>query len=318
MEKTSLNHRVDTFTWKEIDELENVYPGHLACQGCGASLAMRLVLKALGSNTVMTVPACCSTLIVGTFPYHSLKVPMFHTAFETAAITAAGIKAGLSVRGYPDTTVLAWGGDGGTFDIGFAALSGAAERNEDIIYVCYDNEAYMNTGIQRSSATPWGAWTTTTPERHPEDKPKKDIVGILAAHRVPYVATATLAYPQDLTRKVKKAKDLKGFRFIHLLAPCPPGWRMESELTILSSRLAVETRIFPLYEVENGKRYTLNYAPKGRPITDYLSTQGRFKHLTPEQIHYIQQCVDENWAEVMEKHRLTHRTTEGIPASGYQ
>ena len=202
--------------WK-VSQDELLLNGHVACQGCGGALAMRLALKALGENTVITIPACCWTIISGDVLYHALKVPVFHTAFETAAITASGLKAGLRIKGKEDTTVMAWAGDGGTFDIGIQALSGAAERNEDIIYAVYDNEAYMNTGIQRSSATPWGAWTTTTPVRHPEDKPKKNIMEIMAAHGIPYAATATPAYPEDLIRKFKKAKEIKGMRFIHIL-----------------------------------------------------------------------------------------------------
>ena len=157
--------------------------GHLACPGCAAPIAMNLVLKALGPQTVVTLPACCWSIIAGPWPQSSLRVPLFHTAFETGGATASGIKAGLVARGDTETTVIAWAGDGGTFDIGLQALSGAAERNGDIIYFCYDNEAYMNTGIQRSSATPWGAWTTTTPTIDPEHQPKKDIIAIMAAHR---------------------------------------------------------------------------------------------------------------------------------------
>jgi pyruvate/2-oxoacid:ferredoxin oxidoreductase beta subunit len=198
--------------------------GHLACPGCGAALAMRMVLKGLGDKTIVTLPACCWSIIAGPYPQSSLKVPLFHTAFETGASAASGIKAALLARGDTETTVLAWAGDGGTFDIGLQALSGAAERNEDIIYVCYDNEAYMNTGIQRSSATPFGAWTTTTPGESWKLDPKKDMLAILAAHRVPYAATATVAYPDDLLAKVRKAKAIKGTRFLHVLAPCPPGW----------------------------------------------------------------------------------------------
>src|SRR5512136_2550717 len=188
------------------ESMELMYSGHLACAGCGATIAMRYALKALGDDTVIVLPACCWSIIGGPFPYAAVKVPMIHTAFETGASTASGVKAGLDMRGEPDTTVAAWAGDGGTFDIGLQALSGAAERNEDIIYVCYDNEAYMNTGIQRSSATPWGAWTTTTPVKTPKSHPKKDMIGILAAHHIPYAATSTVAHPVDLIEKVRKAK----------------------------------------------------------------------------------------------------------------
>jgi pyruvate/2-oxoacid:ferredoxin oxidoreductase beta subunit len=223
-----------------IPREELMDPGHLACPGCGAALAMRLVLKGLGEKTIVSLPACCWTIVAGPWPQSSLHVPLFHTAFETAAAAASGIKAALTVRGDHETTVLAWAGDGGTFDIGLQALSGAAERNEDIIYCCYDNEAYMNTGIQRSSATPWGAWTTTTPAGHPESHPKKDIMAIMAAHRVPYAATACIAYPDDLMAKVRRAKATRGTRFLHILAPCPPGWKTEDEESIEIARMAVQ------------------------------------------------------------------------------
>lgn len=269
--------------------------GHLACPGCAAPLAMNLVLKALGPQTVVTLPACCWSIIAGPWPQSSLRVPLFHAAFETAGATASGIKAGLVARGDTETTVIAWAGDGGTFDIGLQALSGAAERNEDIIYFCYDNEAYMNTGIQRSSATPWGAWTTTTPAGQPEASPKKDIVGILAAHRIPYIATASVAYPVDLVAKVEKARTIRGMRFIHILAPCPPGWKTQNDETVDLARQAVQTRVFPLLEVENGTtwRFTMEHA--GEPVAPYIRRQARFKHLTEEQIEHIQAEVDERW-----------------------
>lgn len=298
----------------QIPEKELLYSGHAACQGCGGALAMRLALKALGENSVATIPACCWTIISGDVLYHALKVPVFHTAFETAAISAAGLKAGLSVRGLKDATVFAWAGDGGTFDIGIQAISGAAERNEDIIYFVYDNEAYMNTGIQRSSATPWGAWTTTTPVKHPEDKPKKNIDEILAAHKIPYQATVNVAYPEDFIRKVTKAKNVKGFRFIHIFAPCPPGWKMASDISIQVARLATQTGIFPLYEIENGRNYTVSYLPpKKLPVIEYLKMQGRFKHLREEDVDHIQRMVDENLDYILKKHELTHGTLENIP-----
>ncbi len=194
---------------------------------------------------------------------------------------------------------MVWAGDGGTFDIGLQALSGAAERNEDILYVCYDNEAYMNTGIQRSSATPWGAWTTTTPEAHPEASPKKDMLAIMAAHRIPYLATATIAYPLDLLEKVRKAKGVRGFRFLHVLSPCPPGWKYADDETIELAHLAVACRVFPLVEVEAGQRWRLTLDPSPpEPVTPYLRRQGRFRHLTEDQEAYIQREVDARWAAI--------------------
>jgi pyruvate ferredoxin oxidoreductase beta subunit/2-oxoisovalerate ferredoxin oxidoreductase beta subunit len=285
-----------------LPEEELMTPGHLACQGCGATLAMRYALKALGPKTILIIPACCWSVIDGPFPYSSLKVPLFHTAFETAASAAAGIKAGLEQLGDSETTVVGWAGDGGTFDIGIQALSGAAERNDDIIYICYDNEAYMNTGIQRSSATPWGAWTTTTPARHPKETPKKNMVEILAAHRIPYCATASVAYPEDMVRKLKKAKEIKGCKFIHVLAPCPTGWRSPPEICVKLARLAVRTKIFPLYEVTNGIEYKINIRPaEPMPVAEYLKLQGRFRHLTDDQIAQIQRTVDWEWEQLERK-----------------
>ena len=275
--------------------------GHLACPGCAAPIAMNLVLKALGPQTVVTLPACCWSIIAGPWPQSSLRVPLFHTAFETGGATASGIKAGLVARGDDETTVIAWAGDGGTFDIGLQALSGAAERNEDIIYFCYDNEAYMNTGIQRSSATPWGAWTTTTPVSEPEATPKKDMVSILAAHGIPYIATASVAYPVDLVEKVEKARTIRGTRFIHILAPCPPGWKTQNDETIDLARQAVQTRVFPLFEIENGRDWRLTVDHAGDPVGPYIRRQARFKHLTDEQLVLIQKDVDDRWDRLQVK-----------------
>ncbi len=281
-----------------VPQIELLDSGHLACPGCGAALAMRMVLKALGEKTVVALPACCWSIIAGPYPQSSLKVPLYHTAFETGASAASGIKAALVARGDTETTVVAWAGDGGTFDIGLQALSGAAERNEDILYVCYDNEAYMNTGIQRSSATPFGAWTTTTPGQHTKSHPKKDILAILAAHRIPYAASATPAYPEDLMRKVQRAKATRGMRFLHLLAPCPPGWKTEDSETIELARLAVQARVFPLLEVENGETWRLTIEPRGDSVAEYLERQGRFRHLGDEAVQAIQVQVDARWRSI--------------------
>jgi pyruvate/2-oxoacid:ferredoxin oxidoreductase beta subunit len=285
-----------------IPQEELMNPGHLACQGCSATQAMRYVLKGLGQKTALCIPACCWAVIDGPVPYSSLEVPIYHCAFETAASSASGVKAGLEMVGDTETTVVAWAGDGGTFDIGLQALSGAAERNEDIIYVCYDNEAYMNTGIQRSSATPYGAWTTTTPVKHFKRRPKKDIVAIMAAHKIPYIATASVAFPEDLVKKVKKAKDIKGMRFLHIFAPCPTGWKSRPDDSVKLARLVVQNCMFPLYEVENGEQYTLNIRPKEKkPIQDYVRLQGRFRHLTEEQLQFIQQETDRNWKLLLKR-----------------
>ena len=286
----------------EIPKEEFLYSGHIACPGCGGTLAMRYALQALGKKTMVVIPACCWTNIAGFFPSTSLKIPILHTAFETAAVAAVGVKKGLDILGQKDVTVLAWAGDGGTFDIGLQAISGAAERNDNIIYVCYDNEAYMNTGIQRSSATPWGAWTSTTPFPHFKDKPKKDIIEIMAAHRIPYAATASIGYPEDLKKKILKAKSTQGMKLLHILSPCPPGWRYPAELTVKLARLAVRAGIFPLYEVENGKKYKMSLTrEKGISVKEYFRLQGRFSHLKEEDIEAIQRNVNKEWRELARK-----------------
>jgi pyruvate/2-oxoacid:ferredoxin oxidoreductase beta subunit len=264
-------------------------------------MAMRYALKALGEQTILVVPACCWSILAGPFPYTAIQVPLIHTAFETGASTASGIKAALEMRGDTETTVAAWVGDGGTFDIGIQALSGAAERNDDLLYFCYDNEAYMNTGIQRSSATPFGAWTTTTPTNHPKSQPKKNMVEIMAAHRIPYAATCSVAFPEDMMRKVSKAKSIRGTKFIHIYSPCPTGWKAPSSLAVKIARLAVHTKVFPLYEVERGERYNINIEPKNLPVDEYLRLQGRFNHLTDDEVHTIQETVDREWERLVKK-----------------
>lgn len=288
-----------------VPEAEHMGLGTLGCQGCGGALSMRLVLKEIGTDAVAVLPACCWSIIDGPWPVHSLQIPVFHTAFETAAVVASGIKAAKQIKGQ-DTTVLAWAGDGGTFDIGLQALSGAAERNEDIIFICYDNEAYMNTGIQRSSATPAGAWTTTTPDQRPEPRPKKDIMEIMAAHRIPYAATATVAYPGDLARKVRTAMETKGgMRFLHLLSACPPGWRMEADEAIEAMRRAVQSKVFPLYEIRDGRSVEITHWPEeDHTLEEYLSLQGRFKTLLsdPVMLERVRAAVEERWDVLVERH----------------
>ncbi len=280
---------------------ENLHPGNLACQGCGASLSMRIALKALGLDTIVVIPACCWTVIDGVWPTHLLKVPVFHCAFETAAITASGIKAAKVQQG-ENTKVMAWAGDGGTFDIGLQSLSASAERNEDIIYVVYDNEAYMNTGIQRSSSTPG---TTTTPDDRPKEQPKKNIMEIMAAHLIPYAATATSAFPEDMYQKFVKARDIKGTRFIHILSACPPGWKSNSEDSINIMRLAVKAKVFPLYEIEGGEHYKINYWPDEEVAPEkYFQLQGRFKPLftDPERLEHVKKFIAHKWDILVKKH----------------
>ncbi|MFH2132925.1 MAG: thiamine pyrophosphate-dependent enzyme [bacterium] len=288
--------------------VSNIYPreeymqsGFLSCQGCGGSMIMRHCLKALGPNTICVIPASCWSIIAGNWPYSSLNIPVLHTAFETAGAAASGVRAALDLKGKNDTHVLAFAGDGGTFDIGLQSLSGAAERNEDIIYVCYDNEAYMNTGIQRSSATPEMAWTTTTPASFPKSGPKKNIIQILTGHKIPYCATASVAWPHDLIAKVKRAAGTRGTTFIHVLSPCPPGWKISSEKSIEIARLATHTKIFPLYEVIDGESYHINMEPENLPVENYLKAQGRFSHLSAENIAHIQRRVDYEWKILLQR-----------------
>ncbi len=279
---------------------EIMCPGHLACQGCGGTLAMRLALKALGRDTMLVIPACCWSVVDGAFPNSSVGVPLFHTAFETAASVATGVRAALEIKNKKKTSVLAWAGDGGTFDIGLQALSGAAERNEDFIYVCYDNEAYMNTGVQRSSSTPYGSWTSTTPVKIFKSSHKKNIIEIMNAHKIPYIATASIFNPEDLVAKLIKAKDIVGTKYIHILAPCPVGWKFPSSKTIGMAKLAFETCIFPLYEIENGK-YTVKKPSVKKPVKEYLKIQGRFAHVDEKLIRSIQENTDKDWEILLNK-----------------
>jgi len=286
----------------KIPNEELMSSGVLSCPGCGGTLAMRLALKALGKKTYIVLPACCWSIIDGPFPYSATSVPLMHTAFETGGSASAGVRAALDIQGKKDIQVLAWAGDGGTLDIGMQALSGAAERNDNFIYACYDNEAYMNTGIQRSSATPWGAWSSTTPRG--KEEPKKNMMAIMAAHGIPYAATASVAYPDDLIRKFTKAKKIYGTKYIHIFAPCPPGWKALPEQTIKFARMAVENGIFPLYEIEHGEKYTLNYPNPEQPllsIKEYFKLQGRFRHLSDKDIQLIQEKVRRNWTSLLRK-----------------
>jgi len=284
----------------ETMENEFVHSGSFACPGCGLTIAFRHVVKALGKNTVIITTAGCGSVVAGYYPMTTSKLPFFHCSFGTVGATAAGLRAGLDMLGKTKTKVLAWAGDGGTFDIGLQSLSGAAERNDDMVYVCYDNEAYMNTGVQRSSSTPLGAWTTTTPFQAPEDRPKKRMAAIVAAHEIPYMATASISDPQDLEQKVRRAKGIKGFRFIHILIPCPTGWLYATKDSVKLGRLAVLSRIFPLYEVLGGKQYRLSPMGEKVPVHEYVASQGRFKGLSEEAIRGMQGNVDQDWTELQD------------------
>jgi len=284
-------------------------PGHRACMGCGEALAVRLVCKALGRNVIIANATGCMEIVSSQLPATSWEVPWIHTLFENTAAVASGIEAGIKVLTRKEkytrkTKVVAMAGDGGTADIGFQALSGALERGHNFIYVCFDNEAYMNTGIQRSSATPFGASTTTSPAgKHSIGQTtwKKNLPAIAAAHDIPYVATASHSYPFDLMTKITKAMAVEGPSYIHVLSVCPTGWRLPPDLTIRAGRLAVQTGVFPLYEIEQGK-YTLNFDfPKLRPVEDYFKIQGRFRHLTKETIAQIQQRVTQKYVELKDR-----------------
>lgn len=286
-----------------IPQEELMEPGHTACHGCGATLAMRYMLKALGKNTAVSVPASCWAVIPGAMPFRTLDVPMVYTPFAATGASITGIRESLNLQGKEDYNVVGFAGDGGTADIGLQALSGAMERGHDVFYVMYDNEAYMNTGVQRSGSTPFGAVTTTTPigkERNYKKQKKKIVADIMISQGVPYVATATIAYPEDLIRKFQKAKEMKGPKFIQILAPCPTGWYYPPEKSIEISRLAVQSKVFPLFEYSNGA-FKVTRPPKAIPVKEYLAPQERFSHLNEDEIEEIQKDVDDRWEDLLRR-----------------
>jgi pyruvate ferredoxin oxidoreductase beta subunit len=269
----------------ELPKEEYVLKGTSACAGCPSSLTLRYVLKAAGPDTVLVVPASCTSVIQGIVPHTAVNVPVYNIAFAAAAACASGMSEAFRKAGRT-TNVIVYAGDGGTVDIGIQSLSGAFERGTDFLYVCYDNEAYSNTGMQRSGATPIGAWTTTTPGG--KSQVKKDFDAIVSAHNPPYMATACVAYPQDIFRKVQKGLSIRGPSFLHVLAPCPTGWRFSSDMTVEIGRLAVKSGMWILYEREYGK-VTINAVSKAAirkpiPIEDYLAPQGRFKGISPKAV----------------------------------
>jgi len=290
-----------------VTKEENLASGHRACIGCGEVLALRLIGKALGRNVIIANATGCMEIISSPLPYTSWRVPWIHTLFNNTAAVASGIEAGLKAitrkgtRPAQDVKAVAMAGDGGTSDIGLQALSGAFERGHNLLYICFDNEAYMNTGIQRSSATPYGASTTTSPAGKKSIGQvtwKKDMPAIAVAHGIPYVATACPSYPFDLMDKVAKGMATSGPVYIHVLSICPVGWRCPTNLTVRMGHLAVETGIFPLYEVENGQ-YRLNLdLPQLKPVQDYLKLQGRFRHLSDDNIAVIQEKVNREYSKL--------------------
>ena len=301
-----------------IPKAELFAPGHRACAGCAEALAVRLATKAIGPNTIIVNATGCMEVISSQLPTTSWRVPWIHTLFENTGAVASGVEEGrrmmVKKHGIADgkTHVVAMAGDGGTADIGLQSLSGMLERGHDILYIAFDNEAYMNTGIQRSSSTPYGASTTTSPagkESIGQVTRKKNLPEIAAAHEIPYVATACPSYPFDLMDKVKRGLEAKGPAYLHILSVCPTGWRCNPELAIKIGRLAVETGVFPLYEITNGV-YNQTVTPANlKPVNEYLSLQGRFRHLSTENIAEIQERVNKDYAILQEKVKLTK---EGI------
>ncbi|MHA1819282.1 MAG: 3-methyl-2-oxobutanoate dehydrogenase subunit beta [Promethearchaeota archaeon] len=287
---------------KEDADRNYFLPGNSTCAGCGLDLSLRWALKALGPRTVIVTPASCLNVVIGIWPKAAPDFPFINMVFAGGAAAGTGIYHGLKARGIEDVNVVVYAGDGGTTDIGIQGLSGAAERNSNIIYVCYDNEAYMNTGIQRSSSTPLGAITTTT--YFGKQEQKKNLPGIMAAHNIPYVATASVADPIDLYDKFKKAKDIKGLKYIHIYSPCPPGWRIDSSMAVSVAKMAIDNGMWILYEIENGifkltgRSRRLLDPNKRKPIKDYLKAQGRFARVTEAEIKKLEEYREYLWKQV--------------------
>ncbi len=285
---------------------EFVLPGNRACAGCALGIGLRAITKALDGKLVMAVPASCLTVLGGMYPTSSVAVPWVNVVFASTAAAASGLAAGLKATGRDGITVLAMAGDGGTADMGIQALSGAAERNADIIYLCYDNEAYMNTGTQRSGATPQGARTTTTWNGKRENP--KDLPRIMEAHGIPYVASTSAVYPTDVYDKVAKARGISGTRYIHMNTPCPSGWTFEPKDTVSIGKLAVDAGLVVLYEVEDGRfRLTgrsasLAKSGKRKTVAEYVATQGRFRGIAEETVAAVQAWADERWSGFVSRH----------------
>ncbi|GFN21848.1 thiamine pyrophosphate-dependent enzyme [Thermanaeromonas sp. C210] len=267
--------------------------GHSGCRGCGAAIAMRQAMQALGPRTIMVIPASCMATIGGSGLKTAWNIPFYHSLFACAPAVASGVRAALEIRGIEGVKVVSWAGDAGTADIGFQALSGAAERNEDIIHVCYDNETYMNTGGQAGGTTPLSAWTPDTPAGKPT-KPK-DMPALMAAHRPEYLATASIAYPRDFIEKLKRAAEVKGFCYLHVLAPCHRGWGIREEETVEMARLAVECGLWILYEERQGRQRLTVVPEKRLPVREYILRQQRFRECREEDIEALQAEVDQRW-----------------------
>lgn len=286
---------------------EEFFYGHKACAGCGGSLTVRAALKVLGPNAVSVLPAGCMSAVGFNFPQLCFSNNSIISTFAGTASMLTGVEAGLRARGYKDFTAVGFAGDGGTADIGIQALSGAIDRNDNIIYICYDNEAYMNTGIQKSSLTPFGAKTTTTPAGkniHGNIRPKKNMFEIAAAHDIPYAATASVGYINDFIQKVQKASQIQGTKYIHVIAPCPTGWGVAPDATVDIAKEVVDSGLWYLAEYENGT-FRLNHKPKEfTSVEEYLKKQGRFKHLTDEDIQIITASRDKKWEYINKNFEL--------------
>ncbi len=270
--------------------------GVSTCHGCGLELVIRTVVEELGPRTIIVIPPGCAALFSGYAHETALKIPGFQGNLENTAAYASGISRGLQVQGIEDVHVLGFAGDGATVDIGLQALSGAMERNERMIYVCYDNEAYMNTGIQGSASTAYRAWTTTTPGG--KEGLGKDMMMIARAHRIPYAATASVGYLDDLRRKVAKAKAVRGMAYLHVSAPCPTGWGYKPEDTIKAARLAVESGAWILYEIDGGQVHINRRLAEHRPLREYLGMQKRFRTITEADIRFLEEQIKQNYREV--------------------
>ena len=280
---------------KEVSK-EELFRCSYGCAGCASVLAVRLTLKVLGRKSVFIVPANCISTVSCYYPQAPFFVPMTVMAFAATAAACSGISAGFKRRGREDIHVVGFAGDGGTADIGIQSLSGAIDCGNKFIYICYDNEAYMNTGVQRSGLTPYGATTTTTPSPSFENRPKKDMLRIVAAHDIPYAATACISYPLDFMQKVEKASKVNGPTYVHVLVPCPTGWGFAPDCTIELGRMAVESGMWKLVEFENGEFRTTYTPRRKRPISEYFEAQTRFRQLSPEEIAAIQREIDRKQA----------------------
>ncbi len=282
-----------------LTEEEFVHPGNRACTGCGLSILYRIGMKALGRDCIFVVPPSCLTVLQGLYPISATQMPVLNCTFASTAAVATGVRAAMKRRG-KKTQVVAWAGDGGTADIGIQALSGALERNEDIIYICYDNEAYMNTGVQRSGTTPQRGLTTTTPYSGKKEN-SKNVPEIVAAHNPAYIATCSASYPLDFHDKLLKAKEISGLKYIHIQTPCPPGWGIEEHKTVAIGRMAVESGLFDLYEIENGKKQLTGQSSKQlkkkslRPVGDYINLQTRYNAYDEEHVIALQAMIDRKW-----------------------